>query len=380
MNKGAISPRPAMLLAVVLVASLPLSSCYLLSQGATLLSHQRQAEPVGRILGQGSMNNGDALLPETTIFLKEVERVRRFAIDTLGLVDSGNYTSFVPTDREYLADVVNAVQPLSFERYEWWWPFVGRLPYKGYYRRDAALRLARRLERKGLDVWVRPVDAFSTLGVLEDPLYQFMVDYDRYTIAELMIHEQAHATLFLPGHAQFNEEFATFVGYTGAAEYLRVAGAAEAEIQRAEDQRTDRWTARSLLLDLRANLDSVYGTDLPDAEKLAAKHGTILDFQARLRSDYDQLFRTDLYLDLPEMEINNAYIDLYVSYSQDLELFELLYIAEGRRMRAFLEALDVLKLPRRIPDRDARRLARNDPKAFIRSYLLDSTSRPSVEW
>jgi predicted aminopeptidase len=278
-----------------------------------------------------------------------------------------------------LADVVNATGELSFERHEWWWPFVGRLPYKGFFDRDDATRLARRLERRGLDVWIRPVDAFSTLGVLRDPLYEFMTDYGPYAIANLMIHEQAHATLFLKGHAQFNEEFATFVGDFGALSYLHDTGASQAEIDAIAERAKDGARARQLIFGLRAELDALYRSE-QDPDRMRAEKTQIIDrFRERVRSGYEQLFETDLYQHLAEIEINNAYIDLYVAYTQDLDLFTALYKRLDSSMYRFVEALKVLEDPASISDRSGRRLARRDPKAYIRERLLDNPNHASVE-
>jgi hypothetical protein len=98
----------------------------------------------------------------------------------------------------------------------------------GFFNAEEAEMEAARLKKKGLDVIVRPVDAFSTLGWFADPLFSFMSKYDDGELAETIIHELAHATVFVKRAEQFNEEFATFVGRQGALEYLkdRYAGSA----------------------------------------------------------------------------------------------------------------------------------------------------------
>ena len=83
------------------------------------------------------------------------------------------------------------------------------------------------------------------------------------------------------------------------------------------------------------------------------------------------MFRTDLYESVPDLPVNNAFIDLFSAYSQDLSLFEELYVARGRDLQAMLDSLSVLGEPRRIADRAQRALARSDPKAYIRTVLLD---------
>jgi predicted aminopeptidase len=86
------------------------------------------------------------------------------------------------------------------------------MPYQGFYERNDAEAEAKRLKALGYDVIVRKVDNFSTLGFFKDPVYSFLTSYSPGEIANLIIHEQAHATLFVKGQSDFNEEFATFVG------------------------------------------------------------------------------------------------------------------------------------------------------------------------
>jgi predicted aminopeptidase len=377
---GLLRPRAAARVLIATITVCSLSSCYLLNQGSSLLRYQAAAEPIDEILQNGVYADGTAVGPQTREFLAEVGRIRDYAARQ-GLAASQNYTALVPTEREYLADVVNAVGELSFERHEWWWPFVGRLPYKGYYDPADAARLAERLGRRGLDVWVRRVDAFSTLGVLRDPLYEFMTDYDRYTIANLIIHEQAHATLFLRSNAQFNEEFASFVGDVGADGYLRAAGASTEEIEHIVALAADRETARHLILGLRDNLETLYGseTGTEEEEQQAQKARIIDQWQERISVDYESIFESDSFRALSQIPINNAYIDLYVSYTEDLELFREVYESVGSDLSAFIETLRILEEPSRIADRDQRSLARRNPKAYIRDHLLDNSDGRSVE-
>jgi predicted aminopeptidase len=206
-----------------------------------------------------------------------------------------------------------------------------------------------------------------------------MKDYGSYAIANLIIHEQAHATLFLKGHAQFNEEFATFVGDEGALAYLAHSTASQEEIEAVAARAADFRQARSLILSLRSQLESIYSSGLDEEHMRDAKAHAIERFQVRIRTEYEQLFRTDHYLQLAEIDINNAYIDLYVTYSQDLDLFRALYDQLGRDLPRFVRALKTLENPASIPDRTGRRLARRDPKEYIRTHLLDSRDDVSVE-
>ena len=122
-------------------------------------------------------------------------------------------------------------------------PFHGQAPYKGFYERPDALAEAARLKKEGYDVIVRKVDAFSTLGFTKDPVYSFMKKYSPYELASTIIHEQTHATLWVKGQTDFNEELADFVGETGALEWIAARfGAPSEEYRSAVDEKADSET------------------------------------------------------------------------------------------------------------------------------------------
>ena len=58
--------------------------------------------------------------------------------------------------------------PRSARADTWWFPIVGRVPYKGFFDFQAARAADRDLA--GFDVYLRPSPAFSTLGWFNDPL------------------------------------------------------------------------------------------------------------------------------------------------------------------------------------------------------------------
>jgi len=112
--------------------------------------------------------------------------------------------------------VVSAARQDRLEAHLWRYPLVGRLPYRGFFERADADAAARRLAARDLDVDVRPAIAFSTLGWFADPLLSTVATEPPVAVAETVLHELWHATLFVPGEAAFNESAATFAGHRGA--------------------------------------------------------------------------------------------------------------------------------------------------------------------
>jgi predicted aminopeptidase len=342
-------------LAAILIASL--GGCvpqtgYLAKQGTYLLHYSTGTRPVQSLVADPATPLG------TRDFLRRVQDIRQFAFRAVGLKDKGNYTRYRDMDRDHLVDVVSACDALSFAPYLWRYPLLGPLPYKGFYERPDADAEAARLRKDGWDVVVRPVDAFSTLGFAKDPLYSFMKTYSSFELASLIIHEQTHATLFIRGQPDFNEELATFVGDEGAFEWLRARyGEDSREYRDARDSYEDSQTFTAFLKDLSQQLDTMYKGGGSRDQKLAEKARMIAGFTQRLGGDLAPRFHTEGYRNLGTLRINNAYLSLYSLYSDDIPL-----------LRQYWQTLCGSSLPR-FMDAAVRLAKQGDVKALMKKEL-----------
>ena len=162
--------------------------------------------------------------PETAANLQRVADILSFAERYLRLETGQRYRTYVALERDTLAWNVFAAPEFSLDAHRWCYPIVGCAVYRGFFDPDKAQREAATLAARGFDVHVGRVAAYSTLGWFDDPLVSTFIDYSDERLAELLFHELAHGTLFVPGDSSFNEAFATFVGREGALEWLRAQG------------------------------------------------------------------------------------------------------------------------------------------------------------
>ncbi|MDR0409612.1 MAG: aminopeptidase [Spirochaetaceae bacterium] len=313
--------------------SLLFSACYTLKQGVIMLGYLRQAKPLETLV------EGPDVSEETIEFVELVTDIRNFARNELGLSETKNYTRYVEINRDYLAAIVSASAKDSFKRYEWRFPIVGSVPYKGFFVADDARAEAEKLHRKDLDVWIRGVDAFSTLGWFADPLYSFMRDYKPERMAELLIHELVHATVFIKNNIQFNEELAEFIGSEGARLYIEKRyGSGSPQMENMAYSDSDNAAYVGFIQALIEELDSVYKSNIPREQKLELKEEIIASAQMRFAAEYETRFHSDRYRGFSEMPVNNAYLELYrLYYSGGRELKEL-YDESGENLREFIAA------------------------------------------
>jgi predicted aminopeptidase len=335
-----VSFTPVLCAAAFLLAVCAMfSGCYTLKQGVTMLGYLNRSVPLEQIAEEEA-----APISDSDNFVQRVHDIRRFASEELGLAMTKNYTRYVQLDRNYLAAVVSASAKDSFNRHEWHFPVVGSVPYKGFFNVEDAYKERKKLEQKDLDVWIRSVDAFSTLGWFKDPLYSYMRDYSPARLADLIIHESLHATIFVKGQVSFNEELAEFVGSEGARLYMESRyGMDSAEYRAMFASEADQKTFVTFIQTLIAELDALYTSGLDRDEILAKKEAIINAAQERFAAEYDNLFSNENYRSFAELLVNNAYLELYRLYYPENNFLADLYERSGRNLPAFIAAAKTLK-------------------------------------
>jgi predicted aminopeptidase len=152
--------------------------------------------------------------------LRFIEEVRKYAIDSLGLKDTKNYKTLYDQKGKEIMWVVTASEPFKLKPKEWKFPILGSVPYKGFFEKEKAIQLKNELEKEGYDVSIRNPGGWSTLGWFTDPILSKMLERGEGDIANLIIHEMSHATIFIKDSVDFNENLSSFIGDRGAEMFL----------------------------------------------------------------------------------------------------------------------------------------------------------------
>ena len=283
----------------------------------------RAREPIAKVL-RGTRLNDDQRRK-----LLLVQDVKHFAEDTLGLARSSNYTSFVQLDEPYVTYIVQAAFPYELKAYHWHFPFVGAVPYKGYFRRALADEEARALARQEYDTYVRGVSAFSTLGWFEDPVLSSMLRYEDIDLVETIIHETVHTTLFVKGGTEFNERLATFLGHEGMRLYYEAReGHDSAHLREAAAETADQRLFSTFITREIGDLRAWYAARTD--RDAAAKTARLNEIKARFVKDVRPRLKTRGYHDFDKRDLNNALLLAYGTYEFGLEDFEKLHAHFGR--------------------------------------------------
>lgn len=270
--------------------------------------------------------------------LRLAQEAREFAERELHLKPTKNYTSYVELGRPYVTYVVSAAYRWELKHYQWSYPFMGKMPYKGYFNEADALEEEKELQKEDLDTYMRGVSAYSTLGWFNDPILSSMLRYDDYDIVNTIIHETVHATLYIKNSADFNERLATFLGNKGAEQfYIKKEGVDSPTLKKIRNEIEDNKTFSQFISAELKDLEKWY-LDLPASERSEDKRQErIRQIQEKFTKDVQPRLKTDNYKKFPETKLNNARLLLYKTYVQDLGDFEKLYELLGRDYSQFIE-------------------------------------------
>jgi predicted aminopeptidase len=283
--------------------------------------------------------------PKLKAKFEQVLKIRKFAVEELKEPGDDAYVKYTDLHRPYVVWNVNIAPALSLDPKTWWFPIVGRASYRGYFNEASARRYAAPWEKKGWDVYVDGVEAYSTLGWFSDPLLNTFIYEPEADLADVIFHELAHRRLFIEGDTDFNESYATAVASEGVRRWFAASNNPKDYEAYLRARNRDREFIH-LIMGARNELQTVYtNASLTDPEKLKRKEEII----ARLRADYTKKkveWHDNGYDGWFAEPINNAKLNTISAYFEFTPAFTALIRAQNGDMEKFYAAVEALgKLP-----------------------------------
>lgn len=243
--------------------------------------------------------------------------------------------------------VVSAAERFELKPYEWSFPIVGDVPYRGFFSEEKAKEEYYRLRMLGYDANIGGAAGWSTLGWFKDPVLSSMLKYKEGDLAELLIHELTHGTLFVKDSIDYNENLAQFVGVEGAKWFLRSKyGKNSPELQEYETSLAeDEFKAQFMVQEAR-KLDSLYkvmnapAKSFSNMQKEQMRQTYFLDAwrrATRLELKSDRTFPQRI-LSAMARSGNTLFLQ-YVRYEGRKDDFSLLFVNAGRNVREFVRLM-----------------------------------------
>jgi len=191
------------------------TSIYLIGQGRGQLSVLLNVQSISSF----SKKNDITEQEKENILL--VERIKKYSIDSLGYLPTKNFTSIYDQNNKPVLWVITASEPYDLKAFEWQFPIVGKVSYKGFFKKELAIKEKNHLAAMGYDVDIRSVSAWSTLVWFKDPLLSSMLHRQKGSLCNLLFHELFHATYYAPNAVNFNENIASFIAHKATIQFLK---------------------------------------------------------------------------------------------------------------------------------------------------------------
>ena len=286
----------------------------------------------------------DSTVPDS---LKEklvlVGEIKKFAVDSLGLKLSKNYTTVYNQKGKPVLWVLTAAEKYELKSFHWKFPLLGTVEYKGFFDYEKGKKEEKKLADEGYDTDYSTTSAWSTLGWFRDPILSNILYRTEGQVADLIIHEMTHATLYVKSSVDFNENLASAIGEVGAEQFLKYkyGDSSEASIKYRNSRDDYNYFASHLLRGVD-KLDSLYKTfssSASEQSKAEKKRETIKEIVSTL--DTISFHNKARYLKLfSEALPNNAYFLAFRRYdSQKEEMKKELKEKFGRNISAYLNYL-----------------------------------------
>ena len=325
--------------------------------------------------------------PDTDADLKErlrrVQEIRNFASDTLGLPENGSYRYYADLQRPFAVWNVFAAPEFSIEAVDSCFLVIGCVAYRGYFKEASAQRYAKRMAKKGNDIYVAGITAYSTLGRFDDPVFNTMIYWDDWHLAGVIFHELAHQWLYVKSDSAFSEGFATVVEEYAVSEWLQ-SQESHREFAHFQDRGASRAIFARITGAAREGLKIIYAADDSDDHKRREKKRIFFELKEefhRLRKENPDF---ESFAAFFEQDLNNAHLVSVATYYELLpDLRCLLHEAASNQLDVFLALATELAA---VKDKESRlqRLRAHCQRPAIRraesrlSLVIAGPSQPGI--
>jgi predicted aminopeptidase len=338
---------------LICLLALTLSGCALgygmqAARGQWQLS--RASEPIDKVLA--NPETAESLRAQ----LRHIQEARAFAVRELGLPDNASYTRYADVRRPFLVWSVVATPEFSLTPLRSCFPIAGCVSYRGYYSEAGAQRQAARLRRRGLDVSIGGVPAYSTLGYFADPVPNTLLRFGVDTAIATVFHELAHQVVYVTDDSTFNESFAVTVEEAGIERWLQTRGDSAGQ-QRLAKRRALESDYDATFARYRQTLATLYSAEKDPATLRRRKARIFHELSGALTALAAGAPRASAYADWIRAGLNNAHLASLATYQDCIPGFKRLLADKAGDLTAFYAGVRSLA---RLPPAERRRLLQCD--------------------
>ncbi len=275
--------------------------------------------------------------------IEAVEKIRQYASEYLLLPGDESYGRYADLGRKHVVWVLYAAPEFSLAPKKWFYPAIGEMDYRGYFREEDTAELASRLREERYDVLVDGVDAYSTLGWFHDPVLNTFVDYPDIDLADTIFHELTHRKVFRRGDTVFNESLASVVAEEGVKRWLKHQGRVK-ELRHYEGRLVRRREFYHEIEKAKVTLRKLYASGKPADQMRVEKEAVLRNLQDQFRELRRRWGGRGLESWL-EGELNNGHLVSVDLYNRQMPVFQKLLTDCGGDLNLFFKKAAKLSVP-----------------------------------
>lgn len=227
---------------------------YLVKQGVGQSSLLRSAKPNELLLSSSKVSS------DVKQKIRLIQEYKKWFYDYGAWPQSSIYSKTVMLKKEAVSFLVIRSPKDEIRALEECFPFYGCFPYLGFFDLDDAQEYAQEKQLEKEVTWIRPVYAYSTLGLFTDPILSSFFYYDDVQLAELIFHELFHTIFFVKNNVDLNENLANYFASKMSYEYFKTH-APEKLTQIDEYKKLDE--INSLVVEAAHTLGEIYQKNCP---------------------------------------------------------------------------------------------------------------------
>ncbi len=310
------------------------SGCAIVKYGPDLISGHLQilknSKPIEQVLEDSSV---DSEIKEKLHLLQEA---KRFGIENLGLKPTKNYERVNLSDSGQYVLLASPKDKLKLKKTNW---LFFKSDYLPFFSKKKAIAKKKSLEKKGYDIYLGKIVAYSTLGITKDPIFYESLNEDLFEFLFTFYHEWTHLTARDIKNMDFTEGIASFVGREGAKQFIEHKfGEKSSEYDEIEKIEIDTLFFSCFMEKMYNRLTKLYNQPIPKQEKLEKREIIFSEAKKEFKEKLQPQMKSKKYDYFNDVKLNNAYILMHQLYEEDSNLYRSVYnLSSNQNMQQTLE-------------------------------------------
>ncbi len=240
--------------------------------------------------------------------MKLIQSVKEFGKKIYKMPETKSYEKFIPIQRKELGWNLTVAYPLELKIKKFYFPFVGNFGYLGFFNKDVFNEWQNKFKKEGYDTYHFIIGAYSTIGYFSDPIFSTYLNYSKFGLIKLILHEMAHEKLYFKDDSSFSESLASFIDRYAAIAYLK-----DVQNKKVSEKNQQKFIDEynifvEIIESYKKKLIKLFASDISDQKKIKRKKEIYSQLRDELKKTQEKFKYYSLERVLSKKEFNNAFL------------------------------------------------------------------------